>query len=105
MAETSGVVSLLLWLFTLLVLLGLSALSFYRLRATASGLLLGGSFALRALGMVMLRIISGPIGSHFGAYSWMGWRSVIVSLCGAGLGLLLILGLVLLPRSLRRLGG
>jgi hypothetical protein len=86
-----------------LVLIALAGVSFFRLRATPSGLLIGASIVLRLLGMLVMRIAGSLFMGEWGMYQWIGYRAITGALGNALCGLLLIVGLVLLPMSLRKL--
>lgn len=83
--------------------LALAAAAFYRFRLTPSGWLLGLGWALTALNTVALRLlqmIERPLLQ--GTPNWM-LSSGIFNLVDLALSLAIIVGLFLIPRSLRSL--
>ncbi len=90
----------------LVVDLGVAAAAFYRFRLTASGLLLGGSFLLLALGGLAVAVVNAWV---LADVAWNSPGRMMATFGNSALsllcGLTIAIGIALIPESLRRLSG
>jgi len=86
--------------------LDVAAAAFYRFRLTASGLLLGGSFLLLALGGLAVAVVNAWV---LAKVAWNSPGRMMATFGNSALsllcGLTIAIGIALIPENLRRLSG
>ena len=104
MGDIRSIVYLVVGILWILLEAGVAAMAFYRFRITASGILLGGAFALMAVKSAAFQVVNRVF--HSGP-SFDSKKYVIAQVTSGSLEFLLLIavavGIALIPLSLRRL--
>ena len=103
--EVFNAVFQVLYYLSLIVQIGIAALAFVRFKSTVSGLLIGGGFSAIVLLSIVFKILRGVLEGSLGrASDAMMGMSAASSLLQMTIMLVVVVGIVLIPSSLEKLG-